>query len=175
MLKKLLSVAIVLIAIGASGTVAYTAGGDDTTKNPAMNVEVAQQQDLEITSPEDKLATTDNIILLSGKGKEGTNVTIEVYSTVSISKETFTLDNLPEDDEYILLLTESFEIGSIGSFAKEKELKKGLYKIVFSVKKSDKVNVVATRYIYITSKEDVIKSIDNITEKPFIGTISSGK
>lgn len=173
MFKKLLTVAIVLIAIGTTGTVGYADGGDDTTKSQGSSieqtkteqtkVEVVEQKDLEIVGPEDKKTTTNNIVLLSGIGKEGTNVIIEVYSTVSINKDAFTLDNLPKDDEYILLWSEDFEITSIGSFAKELELKKGLYKIVFNVKKDEEVEIKAIRYIQIKDIEEVKEALENVS------------
>jgi len=167
MLKKLLTVAIVLVVIGTTGTVGYTAGGDDATKTQEPKqepkIEVEEQKELEIVGPEDKKTTTNNIVLLSGIGKEGTNVIIEVYSTVSINKDAFSLDNLPKDDEYILLWSENFEITSIGSFAKELELKKGLYRIVFSIKKNEKVETEAIRYIQIKDIEEVKEALENVS------------
>lgn len=156
MLRKLLSVAIVFVALCTIGTVAY-ADGEVTTENQEV-----QNKELEIVGPEDMSTTTDKVIILSGKGKEGTNVIIEVYSTVTISKDTFTLENLPEDDEYILMTSEEFEISSLGSFAKEVELKKGLYKIVFSVKIDDEVKTEGIRYIQVKDVEDAIKALENV-------------
>lgn len=205
MLKKLLTVAIVLVAIGTTGTVGYTANGDDTTnkeevsiineqpktgnqeiktgnqeiktgdqevktENKEVNVgneevgtENEEQKELEIVGPEDKKTTTNNIVLISGIGKQGTNVIVEVYSTVSINKDAFSLDNLPKDDEYILFETHDLEISSLGSFAKELELEIGLYKIVFSTKKDDVVEVKATRYIQIKDIEEVKEALENIS------------
>jgi len=156
MLRKLLSVAIVFVAICTIGTVAY-ADGDVITE-----IQEVEQKNLVIVEPEDMTTTTDKVIVLSGTGEEGTNVIIEVYSTVTISKDAFALETLPEEDEYILMSTEEFEISSLGSFAKEIELEKGLFKIVFSVKKEDEVITEAIRYIQVKDVEDAFKALENV-------------
>lgn len=156
MLKKVLAGTFLMAFIVINGVSVYA---DDTdipdNVTPIVNIEDAnidkeqvnqvnlEDQDLKIDmenadkvkilEPDDKLITTDEVILLSGKGTEGTKVLIEVYSIPELVRNDFDFDNLPESDTYILSFDKIIKIGPSGVFGEELELKQGLNKIVIYV------------------------------------------
>lgn len=152
MLKKVLAGTFLMAFIVTNGIAAYAIGDDDIIDNsmPIVNIdkefnsegealeaELEDAKEVEIFEPKDKLITTDKIMLLSGKGLEGTRVLIEVYSVPELVKSDFTFEHLPEDDAYILYLSRIVDIGSSGLFVEEFELKLGLNKIVVYIVKTN--------------------------------------
>lgn len=89
----------------------------------------------EVLKPEkESYSTTDKVILLNGKAPSGTEITIDIYGTtdIDIAKQTFNLDKLPTEKDYILVVSENVTSGNMGFFQKQMELVKGINKIVIN-------------------------------------------
>ncbi|WP_427340523.1 hypothetical protein [Caloranaerobacter sp. DY30410] len=207
MLRKVLTGALIIAIIGTYGTVGYSAGNDSEVKNNDTNIEIVEEESIiDIIYPEDNLITTDNIVLLSGRAKQGLKIIIEVYSSASltdvdfdvdisstkndgnekkdgdtkdvkeiekteVTKETKEAKEIEEAEEtYTLESKEELEVGELGVFAKELELKPGKNKINIYVI-DDEVTDIITKYVYVTDMEKVKKYIDNIENMNFSETI----
>ena len=89
MLKRVVAGTLVLATILANGAIGYASGTVNTTKDPNVKIESLEEtQKYQIFSPEkEKYATTDKVVLLSGKAPEGTVVSIEVYATTDLTNK----------------------------------------------------------------------------------------
>lgn len=86
----------------------------------------------EILKPE-KLtySTEDKVILIIGKAPSGAEVVIDHYGTrnTDLTKNTFNLDKLPTEKDYVLILSDKVVSGNMGFFQKQTDLVKGINKI----------------------------------------------
>lgn len=181
MSRKFLTVALVLVAVSVTSVVGY-AGGDSTDPKQTVKVAVPKvEKEVQINEPsENSIQTEGDVVLITIKGKQGTNVTLEVYLNTNVTtKEEF--DSLEamiiKAEDYELILSENVEISSIGTgtYPKEIKLKKGLYKIV-ATKKDGSDSQCDVRYILCRGIDDVAKTLDdakNAIITPFIDTIKS--
>lgn len=168
MSKKFLTMVLVLVAVSITSVVGF-AGGGATTKTDA-NVEVKKiEKEIEIiVNSENGIQTEEDIVLITIKGKQGTNVTLEVYLNVNIStREDLQTLKTVKDEDYTLLLTEDIEIKEMGTYSKELKLKKGLYKIV-AIKDNGFVSHTDTKYILSMGNDDVDKILDNAKKTPLV-------
>lgn len=182
MLRKVLAGALVIVVIGTYGTIGYSAGNDSEIENDDTNIEIVQKESIiDIIYPEDNLITTDNIILLSGRAREGLKIIVEVYSSASLTGVDFAVDTLSANDKdmedveeaeeiYTLESKEVLEVGELGVFAKELELKPGKNKISIYVI-DDEVTDIITKYVYVTDMEKIEEYIDNFGSMNFSETI----
>ena len=84
----------------------------------------------QVVLPSDpSMSTGEKITLISGRAPEGTNVVIYVYGTTDLTGKNFNLNKLPEENDYILISSETIKAGKLG-FAKEVELVNGINQIV---------------------------------------------
>ncbi|WIV12506.1 hypothetical protein [Proteiniborus sp. MB09-C3] len=179
MSRKLLTMAIVLVAISITSTIAY-AGGDSTNPKQATKVESSKtEKEVQINvNSENGIQTEGDVVLITIKGKKGSSVTLEVYlnSDVSIKEELNTIESLIETakaEDYSLILSEDVELNDNGVYPKEIELKKGLYKIVVT-KKDGSLSQKDVRYILCKGIDDAAKTLDdakNAIISPVIDTI----
>lgn len=179
MARKLLVMAIVLVIVCITSITIY-AGGDDIDTNQAVKEELQKiEKEVEIREPsQDSIKAEEDIVLITIKGKKGTNVTLDVYlnSKVSTKQEFDSLDSVNEED-YQLILSEDIEISltGTGTYSKEIELSKGLYKIVVTRNDGD-VIASDTRYILCIGINDAAEVLDNAKNSlltPFIDTIKN--
>lgn len=84
MLRKVLAGALVMIIVGSYSTIGYSVGDNIEIENNNAKV-VFEENVINIIYPEDNLITTDNIVLLSGRAKEGLKIVVEVYSSVNFT------------------------------------------------------------------------------------------
>lgn len=123
--------------------------------------------ELKIISPKDKTISMNNVILVSGKGEEGTKLKIDTYLANLLSNEKIDLENPPEGG-YVLVVSEGIKIGATGNFAREIPLFKGLNKI--QVKSLDS-NEIEEIYVYITDLKKVRAEISNVNDAKFSHTL----
>ncbi len=175
MSRKLLTVVLVLVAVSVSSVVGY-AGGDNANSKQAVKVEVPKiEKVVHIKEPsENSIQTEGDVVLITIKGKQGTNVTLEVYLNTNVTtKEEFdSLETMAiKAEDYDLILSENVEISSTGTYPKQLKLKKGLYKIV-AIKKEGDISYSDTRYILCRGIDDAAKTLDN-AKNAIIDTIKS--
>lgn len=105
-------------------------------------------------------ATKENIALVSGKAPDGTEVLIKVYGTADLTGKNYTLNNLPKDNQYILISSQAVRSGKLG-FAKEINLVNGINKVVVSFRVKGRVPV-EQRIIYVYDRA----TAENIARNP---------
>ncbi|WP_352420464.1 hypothetical protein [Proteiniborus sp.] len=179
MSRKLLTVALVLVAVSVTSVIGY-AGGDNTDSKQALKVELQKpEKEVQIyVNSENGIQTEGDVILITVKGKKGSSVTLEVYlnANVVIKEEVKTIESLIEaakDEDYSLILSEDVELNDNGVYPKEIKLKKGLYKIV-ATKNDGSISHRDVRYILCKGIDDVAKTLDdakNAIISPVIETI----
>ncbi|SDZ24185.1 hypothetical protein SAMN05660462_02342 [Proteiniborus ethanoligenes] len=169
MSRKFLTMVLVLAAVSITSVVGF-AGGGSTTLKQATNVE-AQKSEKEIdliVNSENGIQTEEDIVLITIKGKEGSNVTLEVYLNSNVStREDLQIAETIKDEDYTLLLTEDIQIKDLGTYSKEIKLKKGLYKIV-AIKSNGIISHIDTKYILCMGTDDVDKILSNAKKAPLI-------
>lgn len=182
MLKKVLTGALVIVIIGTYGVVGYSVGNDSEIETKdTNNIEMVKKEStIDIIYPEDNLITTDKVVLLSGRARQGVKIIVEVYSSSNLTGVNFNVDTLPINDTsmedvdveevYTLESKEVLEVGDLGVFAKELELKPGKNKISIYVV-DDEVTDIVTKYVYVTDMEKVKEYIDDIGSMNFSETI----
>ncbi|TAH62439.1 MAG: hypothetical protein EWM50_05395, partial [Gottschalkiaceae bacterium] len=120
MSRKFLTMVLVLAAVSITSVVGF-AGGGSTTLKQATNVE-AQKSEKEIdliVNSENGIQTEEDIVLITIKGKEGSNVTLEVYLNSNVStREDLQIAETIKDEDYTLLLTEDIQIKDLGTYSK---------------------------------------------------------
>lgn len=122
---------------------------------------IASANKYEVNVPAAKSsATKENVALVSGKAPDGTEVLIKVYGTTDLKGKKYTLNNLPRDNQYILISRQAVRSGRLG-FAKEINLVNGINKVVvsFRVKGSAPVE---QRIIYVYDRA----TAENIARNP---------
>lgn len=105
-------------------------------------------------------ATKENIALVSGKAPDGTEVLIKVYGTADLTGKNYTLNNLPKDNQYILISSQAVRSGKLG-FAKEINLVNGINKVVVSFRVKGRAPV-EQRIIYVYDRA----TAENIARNP---------
>lgn len=181
MSRKLLTMALVLVTVSVTSVIGY-AGGDSTSPTQAHKVESQKiEKEVQIKEPsENSIQTEGDVVLITIKGKQGANVTLEVYLNTNVTtKEEFDLVEAAsiKAEDYELILSENVEISSTGTgtYSKEIKLKKGLYKIV-ATKQDGGVSHTDIRYILCKGIDDAAKTLNNAKNSivtPFIDTIKS--
>lgn len=164
MSRKLLTVALVLVTIGVTSVVGY-AGGGSSNPEQAIKVESAKnEKEIQIKEPsENSIQTEGDIVLITIKGKQGTNVTLEVYLSTNVAaKEELSIIETIKDEDYKLILSEDIEISSTGTgtYSKQIKLKKGLYKIV-ATKTDGGISRSDTKYVLCKGIDDASKTIED--------------
>ena len=122
-----------------------------------------------LISPKNKTVTSNNVILVSGKGQQGTNLKIDAYLANLIRDQKIDLNNPPKGG-YVLIVSEDVKIGASGNFARELSLAKGLNKIQVNVVNSKDS---AVRYIYITDASKGRAELASINDARFSSTLKS--
>lgn len=86
-----------------------------------------------ITKPENRSYSTESkIAFIHGGAPSGTSVTIEVYGTMDLTRKEFDLLNLPAEDDYIEVFTETIKSGNMGLFDKQLDLVTGINRVVIN-------------------------------------------
>lgn len=122
MFKKLLIcflLVLCFISIDAFNDVAY-----------ASEIDISKYEVLNPTKS--SFSITDKVYLINGKAPTGTNVIIDIYGTTDLTKKNFNLENLPSEEDYIEIFTETVKSGNMGFFHKQIDLVKGINKIIIS-------------------------------------------
>lgn len=179
MARKLLTMALVLVAVSITGTVVY-AGGDGSASKQAVKVEsqkVEKEVQINVNSI-NGIQTEGDVILITIKGKKGSSITLEVYlnSNVAIQEDVKDIESVIENakaEDYTLILSEDVKLSEIGVYPKEIKLNKGLYKIVATKQDGSGLNR-DVRYILCKGIDDAVKTLDNAKNSilsPVIETI----
>lgn len=145
MWKKLLIctlIALCIISIGIYNDTAY-ATEVDTSKYEVLN------------PTKDSSSITDKVYLINGKAPTGTDVTIEVYGTTDLTKKSFNLERLPEEDDYINIFSETVTSGNMGFFQKQIDLVMGINKVVVIF---DVEEVLPMEYIIFVYDKSIAES-----------------
>lgn len=158
MLKKIIAVALVVTIMCTTGTIGYTA----RSNNRVNEIEILRPE-------EDRTATSESVVLVSGRAREGANVVLEVYSVPGIISRSYSLRDIPADKDLVLIGQERLRVGSLGTFAKEVELRLGLNKI--NIYLDTNSNNVITRYIYVTEISQAKRALDSFNDIRFSDTI----
>lgn len=151
MKSKLIAVASLFLVLGILGT----------TNADASSVT--------LISPKNKTVTTSDVVLVSGKGPQGANITIDAYLANLLRNQKIDLNNPPKGG-YVLIVSEDLKIGDSGNFARELSLTKGLNKIQVKLVNSTDSSV---RYIYIANSEKARVELSSINEARFTDTLKS--
>lgn len=137
MRKRILAILLIVLSIVSLSSMGFATNVVDITKYEILNPEKSSY------------STNDKVILINGKAPSGTEVKIDVYGTTDLSKEgSFTLDKLPTEEEYILLLSETTVSGNMGLFQKQLDLLKGVNKIVIDFQVEGVEPVEKIVYVY---------------------------
>lgn len=181
MFRKSISAVIVLAMLSATATFSYTASDEivNFEKATENKVNVVNQLfidgSIEIFHPQDSLVTSYKTVLLSGKAPENSKVVVEVYSTANLLLKDDRINDvvlnniqcLEKDSEdkntFLSPVINEIEVGALGIFVEELELKIGLNKINVYID-GFKENA-ETRFVYVndvTKPEELIESIDSI-------------
>ncbi|SHH52225.1 hypothetical protein [Tepidibacter thalassicus] len=126
-----------------------------TEKKEIEKNEELKNTSIEIIKPDsDYTVTTNEKIVISGKGEEGSSVSVEVYSK--------------KDEIYERTQTKNLEISAIGFFVTEVKLSPGENKIVVKYKdneekENEKVKIV--KYKKIENPQDIKKDMDELKDK----------
>jgi len=87
----------------------------------------------QLTKPEENAYSTENkLAFIHGRAPSGTTITIEVYGTTDLTRKGFNLLNLPTEDDYIEVFTETTKSGNMGLFDKQLDLVTGINKIIIN-------------------------------------------
>ena len=108
----------------------------------------------QVNTPEAKMSTTKNKVLVSGKAPAGTTVTIDVFGAIDLLGENFNLAKLPKDKDYILISSQNIKSGPVG-FGEEVQLIKGVNKIIVTFDTKGVGSVQKIVYYYDT--KDLLK------------------
>lgn len=123
----------------------------------------ANSSGVTLISPKNKTVTTNDVILVSGKGSQGTDIKIDAYLANLLRNQKIDLNNPPKGG-YVLVVSEEVKIGASGNFARELKLAKGLNKIKVRVENSSYSEV---RYVYITDLTRARKELSSINDARF--------
>ncbi|WFD10231.1 hypothetical protein [Tepidibacter hydrothermalis] len=125
-----------------------------TSNKPLVeNKEKKEQKSIEIMKPvADYTVTTNNKVVVSGTGEEGSVVHLDVY--------------LKNDKDGVFKKTDNsktLEIGAMGFFLTEINLNAGENKIV--IKNNNKQKTKIVKYTKIENKKEIQNNMDKITDK----------
>lgn len=153
MLKKIVAcmlIALCIVSIGLLSDEAY-ATGVDTSRYEVLN------------PTKNSFSITDKVYLINGKAPTGTDVTIEVYGTTDLTKKSFNLDRLPEEDDYIEIFSETVTSGNMGFFQKQIDLVMGINKVVvdFDVEGIETKEYIILVYDKSITENSIINPNDN--------------
>lgn len=141
MKKGIIACLLIILSIVSFSQIGYATKVVDATKYEILNPEKSSY------------STNDKVILINGKAPSGTEVKIDVYGTTELTKEgNFTLDNLPSEKDYILLLTETTTSGNMGLFQKQLDLLNGINKIIIDFQVEGVEDVEKIVYVYNRTK-----------------------
>jgi hypothetical protein len=157
MIKRIIACFLIALSLMSFGTFAY-----------ATNVDASKYA---ILNPE-KLtySTEDKVILINGKAPSGTEITLDIYGTIDtadLRKSNFDLNNLPSEEDYILITNNKVTSGNMGLFSKQLDLVKGINKIVidYGVEGVEPVEIIV--YVYNRDRTKVREPrISDIIQKP---------
>lgn len=153
MIRKVLTGTIVLLVLGAFGTISYA---DDIKDNKIEEVITTVEEEYKVIKPENNLVTSENTVLLSGKSKQGSTITVEVYS----EKKSEGKISLFKDEPYLTMNKE--KVGELGRFNIELALKSGKNKIIIKIQKNNTIKYF-TRFVTITNTNtanEYLKDLD---------------
>lgn len=159
MWKKLLIGIFVLTTIFINSPVSQAASY--ARRNVTMRVEDSSKY--QIISPEkDIFASSDRTVLVSGKAPNGTSVIIDAFGTTDMTRNNFSLTNLPDDKDYVRRCRETMKVNGSGLFSKELDLILGVNKIVVTFR-NDSDEVIGQKIIYVSDLNQANKSVNNIS------------
>jgi len=159
--KKLLIGILMLTTIFINSPVSH--GASNYAKGN-MTAKVEDSSKYQIISPEkDIFASSDKTVLVSGKAPNGTSIIIEAFGTTDMTRNNFSLTNLPDDKDYVRRLSETIKVNGSGLFSKELDLILGVNKIVVTFKNASD-EVVGQKIIYVSDLNQANKSVNNIPD-----------
>ncbi|QQY79738.1 hypothetical protein EDD65_11336 [Keratinibaculum paraultunense] len=144
MWKKITANLFIILIIFSFSLTGYAASAK------TLNIQIAKKNnnDYQVTVPsKNAIATDKKTVLISGKAPKGTSIVIEVYGTTDLTGQNFSLTNLPQNNDYILISKETINAGKIG-FAKEVELVSGINKVMVIFKVNGVDTVEKIFYVY---------------------------
>ncbi|MSU02795.1 hypothetical protein [Tissierella pigra] len=163
MWKKILASLFIgasLLAISSVGNAAT----EDAKINTEQKIDITKYQ---VINPEKKAySTEDKITFINGKAPSGTEVTIEVYGTTDLTRKSFDLLKLPDEDDYIEISSDTIKSGNMGFFDKELELVTGINKIIIIFEVEDVPPIEIIVYVKTTdtgNHTNEVKLTDIIT------------
>lgn len=163
MWKKLLISIIILTIFFVNSPISHGASSNYIRRNVAIRVQDSDKY--QIIKPEkDMFASSEKIVLLSGKAPDGTNVTIEVFGTTDMTRKNYNLSNLPNEKDYIRRYSKDIKVGRFGYFSEELDLILGVNKIVVTFKNADD-EVVGQKIVYVSDLDEASKSVKDISNK----------
>ena len=130
---------------------------------------LADSNEVKLINPKNKTITTNNVVLVSGKGQEGTNIKIDTYLSNLLRNQKVDLNNPPKGG-YVLVVSEDLKIGASGSFAVELSLLDGLNRIEVESEDSKESQI---RYVYVTDLNKARAELTNICDIRFTGALKS--
>ena len=128
----------------------------------------------EILNPtRNSFSITDKVYLINGKAPTGTDVTIDIYGTTDLTKKNFNLEQLPLEEDYIEIFTETITSGNMGFFQKQIDLVMGINKVIIDFNVED---ILPMEYIILVYDESITQTnIINLSESRFGGITNLGK
>lgn len=156
MKKKLISLISLFLFLG---TISMTS---------LVNADI-NSNEVTLINPKNKTVTTNNLVLISGKGAKGTNIKIETYLANLLSNQCVDLNNPPKGG-YVLVVSEDIKIGASGNFARELPLVNGLNRIEVETVDSNDPQI---RYVYVTDINKARSELSRVGDIKFIGSLKS--
>lgn len=156
MIRKLISLTSLFLILGIISTASLTYAN--------INID-----EVTLINPKNKTVTTNNVVLVSGKGPQGTNIKIDTYLSNLLRNQKVDLNNPPKGG-YVLILSEDVKIGASGNFAIELSLANGLNRIELEVENSSDSQ---TRYVYIADINKARAELANINDMRFTSSFKS--
>ncbi len=148
-MKKLGASLIICGLLASNNVVAFA----DTTNAQPIVEKKEEKKSIEIIKPvSDYTVKTNNKVVVSGTGEEGSIVYLDVY--------------LKNDKAGVFEKTENsktLEIGAMGFFLTEVKLTPGENKIVIKNNNKEKTKIV--KYTKIENKKEIQTNMDKITDK----------
>ena len=139
MWKQIIASLLIVLSIISFSTFSYA----NNTTVDATKYEILKPEKL-------TYSTEDKVILIVGKAPSGAEVLIDHYGTrtTDLTKNTFNLDKLPTEKDYVLVLSDKVVSGNMGFFQKQTELVKGINKlnVNFQVEGVDSMEIIV--YVY---------------------------
>ena len=129
--------------------VAFLSIGQASFATSTINQTTTSGIEYDIIKPEkNSYSSSEKVVLINGKAPSGTEVTIEIYGTTDLTRRSFNLDNLPLEEDYILINTEAVVSGNMGFFQKQLDLVRGINKIVikFGVEGIGNKEIIVYKY-----------------------------